>query len=161
MARQGGCLAGDTFHQVAIAAERIDIEVEEIIARPVVSRAQPASGHRHAYARSHSLSERAGGDLHSRRPAILGVTWATAVPLSKIFYVVERDSLSINILVRWIGGFDPSQIDQAAEQHGSMAAAQHKTVAIDPFRVVRVVAQEPLAQGVSGWRRVYRCPRMA
>src|SRR4051812_5283685 len=70
VASQGRRLVGDPFLQVAIAADRVDVEVEDLEAGGVVAGGEPLRGDGHPDARCDPLSERAGGALHTRGPAV-------------------------------------------------------------------------------------------
>ena len=61
VAGEGGCLTRHTFHHVAIAAERVNVVVEQREVRPIELARQPAAADRHADAVTAALAERAGG----------------------------------------------------------------------------------------------------
>src|SRR5512132_827669 len=58
---QGGGLVRNPLLQVAIAADGVDVEVEDLEAGSVVAGREPFRGHRHPHARGDSLAERASG----------------------------------------------------------------------------------------------------
>ena len=70
MAGERGRLAGDALHHVAVAADRIDVVVEQREVRRVVARRQPALGDRHADAVAAALAERPGGGLDAGGEAV-------------------------------------------------------------------------------------------
>src|ERR1700730_8144887 len=84
-------LAGDAFHHVAIAADRINIEIEKGRIWPVVPRAEPARCDRHADAVAATLAEWTGRGLDTAGAAIFRVSRRDAVELAKILDVVETD----------------------------------------------------------------------
>ena len=55
------CFVGDAFHQVAVAAERIGVVVDDLVSRLVVHRGQVFLGDGHADRHADALAERAGG----------------------------------------------------------------------------------------------------
>ena len=91
MAGQRRGFARDAFHHVAVAADRVDVVVEQLEARPVEMR-------RHPLARRSPCPrwlptpwpERAGGGLDSGGPAILRMAGTLAVELPKSLDIVER-----------------------------------------------------------------------
>src|SRR6185369_17889283 len=89
MAGQRRGLAADAFHQVAIAAQRVDVEVKNLKTGLVEMRCQPLAGNRHTDAVSHTLPEWPGGSFHARRPAIFGMSRSLAVELAKVFEVIH------------------------------------------------------------------------
>ena len=92
VAGERGGLGRDPLHHVAVAAEGVDVEVEQVLEAGLVEvRGHPAAGHGHADAVGHALAERAGGRLDARGPAVLGVAGALAVELAELLDVVERD----------------------------------------------------------------------
>src|SRR5262249_40379881 len=70
MTGERGGFARDTFHHVAIAAQRVDVVVEQFVAGLIEVRRQPALGDCHADTSRNSLSERASGGLDTGGPAI-------------------------------------------------------------------------------------------
>ena len=90
MAGERRRLAGDAFHQVAVAALRPDVEVEQLEAGLVVAGREPAAGDRHADAVAAALAERAGRRLDAGRVAVLGMAGRAAAPLAEVLDVVER-----------------------------------------------------------------------
>jgi len=63
MAGQRGRLRADAFHQATVAANRIDVVVENLEAWTVVSAGKPRSGDRHANAGGDPLTQRTGRRL--------------------------------------------------------------------------------------------------
>src|SRR6266566_2008420 len=141
-------LAGDAFHHVAIAADRINIEIEKGRIRPVVPRAEPARCDRHADAVAATLAEWTGRGLDAAGAAIFRVSRRDAVELAKILDVVEADRRIVGDAVAYDAAY-PCQMKQAVKQHGGVACRQDKAVAVRPQRVGRVVTKELLPQRVS------------
>src|SRR5262249_46372800 len=79
MPSEGSRLARHAFHQVAVSANGVHVEIENVETRAVVIFPEPFAGNRHAHAVSRALSQRtgrgfdAGGEMRfgmSRRAAI-------------------------------------------------------------------------------------------
>ena len=82
-------LARHAFHQIAVAADRVNVEVEQCKARPVVARGEPARRDRHANAVAGTLTERPGCGLDAGGVAVFRVPGRDAVELAEILDVVE------------------------------------------------------------------------
>ena len=161
VAGQRGCLAGNPFHHVAIATKSIDVEVEQVVARPVVIGAEPLTSDSHADARRHALAERTRCRLDARRPTVLGMSRTAASGLAKRLDIVERYGVSADLFVARVHCLDACQMDQAVEQHRCVTAREDKAIAIDPSGIRRVIAQHTLPQGIRGRSRIHRRARMA
>src|SRR6516164_5344163 len=70
VSRDRGCLARDSFHHAAIAAERVNSIAEQFKTWLVVPRGEPLLGNSHAHTRGNALSQRTGGCFHARGPAV-------------------------------------------------------------------------------------------
>src|ERR1700683_3564486 len=90
MAGQRGGLAAHAFHQVAIAADAVNVVGEDLEARTVEMRFLPLCGDRHADTVADALAERPGGGFNTGRQSVLGMAGGSAVQLAKLLYVVER-----------------------------------------------------------------------
>jgi len=88
---QRGRLAADPLHQIAVAAQGVDVEWEQLEIGPIVAGRQPAGGNGHAHAVGHALAQRARGRLHPGGMTVLRVSGATAIELAELPDVVERD----------------------------------------------------------------------
>ena len=71
------------FHQVAVAALDINVVVEQIKARSVVTSSQPFASDGHADAIAAALSKRTGRRFDARSVPMLGMAGRGAAPLSK------------------------------------------------------------------------------
>ena len=91
MAGERGGLRADAFHQAAVAADRIDVVIEDVEARLVVAVGQPLSRNGHADAGRHALAERAGRRFDARDPVIFRMPRRFAAELAEMSDVVERD----------------------------------------------------------------------
>ena len=87
---QRGRLAADAFHQVTVAAQGVDVVVQQIEAGAVVSRGEPALGDRHADAVADALTQGTGCRLHAAGVAVLGMARAATFQLAEAADVVQR-----------------------------------------------------------------------
>ena len=166
MASERCCLAADAFHHVAVTAQRIHLVVEQRMSVAVVRGGEPTLRDGHAHAGRRTLTERAGGGLDARSPAVFRVPSAAAASLPKAFQIGQRHGrstqLGARLLVRrTLLRLHCAQVQQAVEQRRRVADRQHEAVTVRPLGIVRVVAQEALPQAVRGWRRTHRCAGVA
>src|ERR1044072_4166515 len=91
-----GSFTRDALHQTAVAADRVNVEVEEggAVAGPL-----PLRGNRHPDRGRDSLAERSGGRLDPGGPAVLGVTRSARAELTEALYVPQRDRALADHLV--------------------------------------------------------------
>src|SRR5580704_19703354 len=80
----------DSFHQVAVAANRVRIVVDDVVPRPVVAGGQPGFRDRHANAITEALSERSRGYFHAGGMSSLRVSGRLAAPLSEMLDLLHR-----------------------------------------------------------------------
>src|SRR5438105_15510154 len=133
MAGERGRLARDTFHEIAVAADRVDVVIEDLRPRPVVAPAQPARGDRHADAVAATLAERSGRGLHTRRMAVFRMSRRDAVELPEALDVLEADGE----LVAYAIAFEPAharEVQQRIEQHRGVPRREHEAIAVGPGR---------------------------
>ena len=161
VAREGGRLRGDALHHAAVTGQRVDVEVEQRVAVPVVAGGQPLAGQRHADRRGDSLAERAGGRLHPARPPVLRVARAAGAQLAEGLDVVERDGRPAEHLVVGIDRAHPAQVQERPQQRGRVPLGQHEAVAVGPDGITGVEAEDPLPELVGHRRDAHRGPRMA
>ena len=109
MAGERGRLRADALHQAAVAADRVDVVVEEVEARPVVAAGQPLPRDRHADAGGDALPQRTGRRLDARHPVILRMARRLAVELAEVADVVERDRRLAEALVLRVHGLGARQ----------------------------------------------------
>ena len=127
MRRHGRRLAADPLHHVAVAGQHVDVVVEQLVARLVVAAGEEALGHRQAHRVAATLAQRAGGGLHARGDAVLGMAGRLAVHLTELLEVVNRQGRGIAVLVL-VDGTHAGQVDQRVEQHRGVADGQHEAV---------------------------------
>jgi hypothetical protein len=106
-------LRRDALHHVAVAAERVDVVVEQLVAGAVEVGGLPVAGDRHADRGRHALAERAGRRLDARRPAVLRVARAARVDLAEALDVLERDGQLAEPLVGGLTAFTPARWSSA------------------------------------------------
>ena len=157
MAGERGCFACHAFHHVAVAAEGIDVEIEQRKIRPVKPARKPTAADRHADAVAAALPERAGRRLDARRETVFRMTGTAAAELAKSPDVVEADGRPACL----VGIADPRQMQKGVEQHRGMAVRQHEAVAIAPFRIVAIEAERILPQRIGHRRQRHRRARVA
>src|SRR5262249_10062458 len=76
----------DTFHHAAVAAQCINVEVNEILkSRLVEVSGRPAASNGHPDAGGDTVSQRSSGGLNTARPTIFRVARAPAVELPESF----------------------------------------------------------------------------
>ena len=91
MARQRRRLRRHALHHAAVAANRINVVVEDVEAGPIVAVGEPFLGDGHAHAGGDTLAERSGRGLDAGNQVILGMTRRLAAELAEVTDVVERN----------------------------------------------------------------------
>src|SRR5450755_5063214 len=91
MSGQRRGFAADAFHQVAIAAQRVNVVVKDFKVGLVEMGSHPLAGNRNTDAVSHTLAERAGSSLDACCPTIFRMSGSLAVELAERFEVIHRD----------------------------------------------------------------------
>jgi hypothetical protein len=127
-------LAGDAFHQVAVAALHVHVKVEQLEPGLVVPAGEPLAGDRHADAVAAALAERAGRGLDAGRPAVLRVPRRGAAPLAEMLEVVQRHRRFVGGLAVLIELLHPGQMQERINQHRRVAAGEHVAIAVRPQR---------------------------
>ncbi len=147
MSGQRGGFACHPFHEVTVAADHIDVVIEQNEIRPVVARRKPTRCDRHPDAVSAALPERTGRGLDAGGEAVFGMSGRDAVDRAELLDVIEADR-------RFVGDASalqtahPRQMQQRIKQHRGMPGREHEAVAVGPKRIGGVVAQELLPQRV-------------
>src|SRR5271154_487826 len=160
MSGERGGLGGHAFHQVAIAADGVDLEVEYIEARLVVIGSHPLTGDGHAHAVAGALAEWSRGGFHSAGEVRFGMARCFAAYLTEAFDFVHRDGERIeNFAV--LGSFlDAREVQGGIKQHRSVSGGKDEAVTVWPSGIGRVVAQETLPERVDHRRKPHRRSRM-
>ena len=161
MPGQRSGLGPDAFHQVAVAAQGVDVVVEQIEAGAVVAGGQPALGDRHADAVADALPQRPGRRLHAAGVAVLGMSGATAVQLAEAADVVQRHGRLVGAATGGVGLLHAAQVQRRIEQHRGVTAGKHEAVAIGPERLGRIVTQELVEEHIGRRRQGHGRARMA
>src|SRR4029077_8815291 len=91
MAGKRSRLRADAFHHVAVAANRIDVVVEQVEAGLVVTAAKPFPRNRHAHAGGDALTEWTCRRFNARDQMIFGMPRRFAPELAEMANVIERD----------------------------------------------------------------------
>ena len=151
-------LSGDPLHQVAVAADRVDVEVEQLRAEV---RAEPLAADRHPHGRRDALAEWAGGRLHARGQVVLGMAGRLGAELAERLDVVQADRRLPERLVVGVDRLRPGQVQQRVEQHRGVPGREHEAVAVGPDRIRRVEAQEALPEDVGDRGHGHRRSRVA
>ena len=134
MAGQRRRFRRDAFHHAAVAADGIDVVVEDVEARPVVAAGQPLLRDGHADAGGDALPERAGGGLDARDPVIFGMAGRLAVELAEAADVVERHRGLPQRLIFGVHRLRLGEVEHGPEQHRGVAVGEHEAIAVGPDR---------------------------
>src|SRR6185369_5867320 len=119
MAGQRRGLAADAFHQVAIAAQRVDVEVKNLKTGLVEMRCQPLAGNRHTDAVSHTLPEWPGG---VSTPAVQRYSGCPGVLLSSWRKCLRSSIETARSPRRSPSGFTPRTCDRYSMAYNNMEA---------------------------------------
>ena len=147
MTGQGRRLRGNTFHHIPVTAHDIGVMVDDLAVGFVVHGGQMPFGHGHAHGVCKALTQRAGGGFHPWGVAELGMSWCFAAMLAKVLEVVQGKVIT-------------GEMQHAVYQHGCMSAGEHKTIAVEPVWIFRVVPHGTHPQHISGRGQAHGCPRM-
>ena len=147
-AGQRAGFVGNAFHQAAVAEEYIGVVIDNVQAVFIEFGSQQFFGQRHAHSIGNTLSQWAGGGFHTVGVAVFGVAGSFAVELSEVFQVINADIIA-------------TQMQQAVQQHGSMAVGEYETIAIVKLRIGRIVLQKAAPQYFCHIGHAHRCARVA
>ena len=121
MAGERRGLRADAFHHAAVAADGIDVVVEEIEAGLVVAAGKPFARDGHADTGGDALTERTCRRLHAGDQMIFRMPRSFAAELAEMANVVERDRGLAKALVLRIHRARAGQIQHRPQQHGGVA----------------------------------------
>jgi hypothetical protein len=79
---------------------------------------------------------------------IFRVARGFAIQLAKVSDVIEGDGGLPDMLIIGIDRLDAGQVENRPKQHGGVAVGQDKAVAIGPDRIVRIIAQGAVPDGI-------------
>ena len=154
-------LRRDALHHAAVAADGVDVVVEDLEARPVVAVGEPLLADGHADAGGDALPERAGRGLDARDPVVLGVSGRLAVELAEVADVVEGHRRLPQALVVGIHRLRPGEVEHGPEQHRGVAVGEHEPIAVGPDRVLRIEAHHAIPDRVDQRRQRHRRARVS
>ena len=117
MARERRRFARHAFHQVAVAAYRIHVEIENLKARAVVIFAQPLAGDGHAHTVPRALPQRASCGFYSSREMRFRMPRRAAVNLPKPLDLLHRNRKIISHFALGIHPAHPGQVQRRIQQH--------------------------------------------
>ena len=156
MAGERSRFRAHAFHEAAVAADRVDVVVEDREAGLVVARREPLLRDGHAHARRDALPERAGRRLDARHQVILGMAGRLAADLAEALDVVERDRVVAEHFVLRVHRLDAGQMQHRPQQHRRVAVGQHEAVAVGPDRIGGIEAHHAVPQHVRQRRQRHR-----
>src|SRR5580700_9106753 len=81
MARERCSFATNAFHQVAVRTHGVDVEIEDLKARPVEICRQPPAGHGDSHTVSHALTKRPSRGLNPGGEVRFGMSRSPAAEL--------------------------------------------------------------------------------
>ena len=161
----------DAFHQAAVAADRVDVVVEDREVGLVVARREPLLRDRHADARRDALAQRSRRRLHARHEVVFGMTRRVAADLAEV-------RMSSSVTDGWprtsysgLTALTPVRCRQRPQQHRRVAVGQHEAIAVGPDRIGGIEAHHAIPQhvghrrerhrraGMPGVRRLHRVDR--
>ncbi len=79
-----------SFHHIAVTGQHIGEVIDYFISFAVETRGQVSLGNCHAYGIGQTLTQRARGYFRTGGVPVFGVPRCAAVPLAKIFNIVQR-----------------------------------------------------------------------
>ncbi|SSJ94082.1 Uncharacterised protein [Klebsiella pneumoniae] len=122
--------------------------VDDIVSRTVELRRQGFLGDSHPDRVSDTLAQRTGGGFHARGVADFRVARRFGVQLAEVFQLGYRQIVA-------------SEVQQAVDQHRTMAIGQDKTVTVSPGRIGRVMVEEITPQHFGNVSHTHRGTRVA
>jgi hypothetical protein len=147
-ARERGGLLAHTLHEVAVGGDRVDMVVDDLLARAVVALGEEALGHRHPHGVADALAERAGRRLDARREEVLRMPRRDRAPLAELLELLEREVVA-------------GQVERRVLEDARVAGREDEPVAVGPLRIDRVEAQRLAVEDVGDGRQRHRGPGMA
>src|SRR6266852_6466184 len=161
MSREGSGLRRYSFHEVAVSADRVGVEVENFKTGAIEIFGQPFAGDGHPHAISCPLPQRPGGGFHPGSDVRLRMPGGVAADLPEVLDLLHRDSGIVCNFYLSIDRAPPGKVSRGVKKHRGMPCGQDETVAIWPGGIHGVVAKKALPQGVDHWRKTHRRTRMA
>src|SRR5215467_6661861 len=91
MARQRRCFGSHALHHAAIAANRVDVVVEDLEVGTIVPISEPRLGNGHADTVGDPLSKGSSRGLDTRNQVVLGMTRSLTAELAEVTNIVQRN----------------------------------------------------------------------
>ena len=149
VAGQGGRLTGDALLMAAVTHDHVGVVIDQGVAGLVEVGRQVRLGDRQAHGVGDALAQGASGDLNAGGFEGFGVAWGLGAPLAELLEILHRH--------RVVAG----EVQQGVEQHAAVAGREHEAVAVEPLRILGVVPQHLVPQGVGHGGGAHRQARMA
>ncbi len=141
-------LGGDALLDVAVACDREDVVVDDLVLALVEAGGQHALGEREPDRHRDALAERPGRRLDAGAVLALRVAGRGRADLTEVLDVLERQRVA-------------REVEHRIEQHRRVARGEHEAVAVRPLGVGRVVAHDPRVEHVGQRSEGHRRARMA
>ena len=149
-------LARDAFHHVAIAAEHVDVVIDDREAIAVVTRSQSPLGDRHAHRIAATLPQRPGGGFHPGGHAVFRVAGGFRPHLAEVLDVGQAHRRQAGLVAVGVDFLDPGQVQRRIEQHRGMPDREHEPIPVGPIGMRRVIAQHIVPQRIHHRRQRHR-----
>src|ERR1700720_1646893 len=149
-----------SFHEVAISADRVGVEVENFKTGAIEIFRQPFAGDGHPHAVSRPLPQWPGCGFHPGSYVRLRMSGGFAADLPEALDLLHRDSRIVCNFSLSIDRAHPGQVERGVKKHRGVPRGQNETVTIWPRGIHGVVAKEALPQGVDHRRKTHRRARM-
>ena len=136
MAGQGAGLGGHAFLVTAITHDHVGVVINELGVGLVVLGGQVSFGNRQTDGTGDAGAEGPGGYLYPGGFKGFRVAGGVGAPLAELLDVFNRYRVVT------------AQVQQRIKQHAAVASREHKAVAVEPLGILRVMAQDPVPQGI-------------
>ena len=120
MSGQRSRFTAHPFHQIAVGAYGVNVEIKNLVARTVEIRSLPLAGDGHSNTVSHSLAQRPGRSLDSGSNVRLGMSRGLTAQLTEAFDLLHRNREFIGDMSFVIHLAHLGQVQHRVEQHGSV-----------------------------------------
>src|SRR5437660_7353135 len=112
MSREGSGFRRYSFHEVAISADRVGVEVENFKTGAIEIFRQPFAGDGHPHAISRPLPQRPGGGFHAGSDVRLRMSGGLAVDLPEALDLLHRDGSIVRNFSLSIDRAHASQVER-------------------------------------------------
>src|SRR6267378_949147 len=127
MASEGGGFRRYSFHEVAISADRVGVEVENFKTGAIEIFRQPFAGNGHPHAISRPLPQRPGCGFHAGSYVRLRMSRGLAVDLAEAFDLLHTHSRIVCNFSLRIDRAHPGQVERGVKKHRGVAGGQEDT----------------------------------